>query len=148
MASKPRPRVFLDSNVIFSGLHSSHGPPGAILDQAIHGDFVLVVSRQVLEEIVRTIKAKLPEALPALSNLLMSVPLEVVADPPLEGLKPWHPALRAGDAGILAAAVAAQPDYFVTGDSHFLDRADAIRASGLLILTSAQFLKTLDLPRR
>jgi len=67
----PRPRVFLDSNVLFSGLHSARGAPGIILDHFAKGAVIMVVSPLVLEEVVRTIKSKLPEALPSLYTLLV-----------------------------------------------------------------------------
>ena len=59
--SKPRPRVFLDSNVVFSGVHSPEGAPGIILEHFVKGSISVVVSQQVLEEVVRTIKAKLSQ---------------------------------------------------------------------------------------
>lgn len=142
--SKPKLRVFLDSNVIFSGLYSSQGAPGIILEHFIKGNISVVVSQQVLEEVVRTIKQKLPGALPALGTLLVSVPPEVVADHPLEKikLKRWN--IPAADAAIQAAAMVAQPDYFVTGDNHFIENPDFARETGLTILTPAQFLKALE----
>jgi predicted nucleic acid-binding protein len=59
---EPKPRVFLDSNVIFSGLYSPKGAPGIIPEHFIKGDISVVVSQQVLEEIIRTVKEKLPDA--------------------------------------------------------------------------------------
>ncbi len=136
-----KPRVFLDSNVIFSGLHSPQGAPGAILERFIKGGINVVVSQQVLEEVIRTIKEKLPEALHALKKLLVSMPPEVITDPKLEDIKRWTRRLSVADAAILAAAVAAQPDYFVTGDNHFLENPGIREETGLHIVTPAQFLK-------
>ena len=140
--SKPKPRVFLDSNVLFSGLYSPEGAPGIILEHFIKGSISIVVSQQVLEEVIRTIKEKLPEALPALKRLLVSTPPEVIADPNLPDIGRWTKKLDIGDAAILAAAVAAQPDYFVTGDRHFLDNQEIAENAGLKIVTPAQFLET------
>jgi putative PIN family toxin of toxin-antitoxin system len=134
----------LDSNVIFSGLYSSQGPPGIILEHFIKGSISLVVSRQVLEEVIRTIKEKLPEALPALRRLLVSIPPEVRADPEPEEIKRWSKKIPAVDAAILAAVVAAQPDYFVTGDNHFIASPDIAEETGLHIVTPVQFLKFLE----
>ena len=138
---KSKPRVFLDSNVIFSGLYSPHGAPGTILDRFIRGDISVVVSQPVLEEVIRTIKEKLPEALPALKRLLVSVPPEVVAGSKLVEVERWAGRLSLADAAILAAAVAAQPDYFVTGDNHFLENPGIGEDTGLHIVTPAQLLK-------
>ena len=139
-----KPRVFLDSNVIFSGLCSPQGAPGIILDRFIKGGVSVVVSQQVLEEVIRTIKEKLPEALPALRRLLVSVPPEVVADPKPVEIERWTRRLSVADAAILAAAVAAQPDYFLTGDNHFLENSGIGEETGLHIVTPAQFLKLLE----
>ena len=141
--SKPKPRVFLDSNVIFSGLYSSRGSPAVILDHYIKGDIIVVISQQVLEEVVRTIKEKLPDALPLLQRLLVSTPPEVVAAPLLADIKRRQTKLSLADAAILEAAIRAQPDYFVTGDNHFLSDPSLAADSGLRIITPAEFLKLL-----
>ena len=140
---KPKPRVFLDSNVIFSGLYSPKGAPGLIFEHFIKGNINVVVSQQVLEEVIRTIKEKLPGALPALRRLLMSTPPEVIADPELENLESWAKRLPVADAAILLAAVVAQPDYFITGDNHFIENADISIETGLHIVTPAKFLELL-----
>ncbi len=142
--SKPEPRVFLDSNVIFSGLYSPKGAPGIILEHFIKGKISMVISQQVLEEVIRTIKEKLPEALPDLRRLLVNVPPEVAADPKVDEIERWTMRLSVADAAILAAAVAAQPDYFVTGDNHFIGNPGIAEESGLHIITPAQFLRFLE----
>ncbi len=141
MVSKSKPLVFLDSNVIFSGLYSSEGAPGIILELFVRGSISVVVSQQVLQEVIRTVKEKLPYALPALKRLLINTPLEVVADPKLPDIKRWTKHLHPGDAAILAAAITARPDYFVTGDRHFIDNSDIVKETGLTVVTPARFLK-------
>ena len=141
---KARPRVFLDSNVIFSGLYSPEGAPGIILERFVKGSIRVVVSQQVLEEVIRTIKAKLPSALPSLRRLLVSTPPEVVADPQRRELERWMNKLPLGDAVILAAAIGAQPDYFITGDKHFTESPSIAEEAGLRIVTPAQFLGLLE----
>ena len=141
---KSKPRVFLDSNVVFSGLYSSQGAPGTILEHFIRGNISVVVSQQVLEEVIRTTREKLPEALPALRRLLVNVPPEVAADPKPEAIERWTGRLSIGDAVILAAAIATKPDYFVTGDNHFIENPGIAEETGLHIVTPAQFLKFLE----
>ena len=104
----------------------------------------MVVSQQVLEDVVRTIKEKLPDALTALRKLLVNTPPEVAADPQLPDIKRWTKKLHLGDAAILAAAIAAQPDYFITGDRHFIENPDIAKKTGLTIVTPAQFLKIFE----
>ena len=141
---KSKVRVFLDTNVIFSGLYSSKGTPGILLELFIKGDINVVVSQQVLEEVVRTLKEKLPEALPALRKLLVNMPPEIRPDPSLEEIKHWAGKLSLADAAILAAAVATQPDYFITGDNHFLQDRKTIEKAGIKILTPAQLVELLE----
>ena len=137
-------RAFFDTNVIFSGLYSSRGIPGVLLRRAINGDFNIVISQQVLEELVRTIKVKLPTILPDLRAFLTNLPLEVVPDPSPESLKLWTIEINPADAAVLAAAIAAGPDYFITGDNHFLSNHRIMERSGFIVLTPAQFLEVLD----
>ncbi len=141
---KSKPRVFLDSNVIFSGLYSPKRAPGIIFEHFIRGNISVVVSQQSLEEVIRTIKEKLPETLPALRRLLVNVPPEVAADPKVDEIERWTRRLSVADAAILAAAVATQPDYFVTGDNHFIANPDIAKESGPTIVTPAQFLRFLE----
>ncbi|MBI2303703.1 MAG: putative toxin-antitoxin system toxin component, PIN family [Chloroflexi bacterium] len=151
MRPSPKLRVFLDSNVILSGLHSSAGAPGIILERFIEGELMVVISQQVLEEVVRTINEKLPGALPTLKRLLVSIIPEIVKDPSPQEVTPWAEIIHPDDAGILTAAVAAQPDYLITGDKHFFENPSIAGKSGLHIVTPAQFLeclKSTELPNR
>jgi putative PIN family toxin of toxin-antitoxin system len=144
MVPKPRPRVFLDSNVVFSGLYSPEGASGIILKHFVKGSIRVVVSQQVLEEVVRTVRGKLPSALPALRRLLVSIPPEVIADPELQETERWMNILPLGDAAILAAAIGAQSDYFITGDKHFTEDPGIAEEAGLQIVTPADFLRLLE----
>jgi putative PIN family toxin of toxin-antitoxin system len=144
MRPDARPRVFLDSNVIVSALYSAEGAPAAILRRFIDGKLRVVISQQVLEEVVRTINEKLPEALPSLRKLLLSAPPEIVEDPGSHDVSRWAGVVHSDDAGILAAAVAAQPDYLVTGDKNFLEGPGVADKSGLRIVAPARFLERLE----
>ena len=143
MLPKPRLRVFLDSNVIFSGMHSSQGAPGIILEHFIEGRLRVVISQQVLGEVVHTIKEKLPEALPALRRLLVNIPPEIREGPTPEEVAHWAEVINIEDASILAAAIIAQPDYLITGDKHFFENPDIAEKSRLHIVTPAQFVRHL-----
>lgn len=127
----------MDSNVIFSGLYSPEGAPGIILEHFVRGSISVVVSPQILEEIICTVKEKLPGSLPALRRLLVNTPIEVAVDPELSDIKHWTKKLHLGDAAILAAAITAQPDYFITGDRHFIENPDIVKEVGLTIVTPA-----------
>lgn len=137
------PRVFLDSNVVYSGLHSPGGSPGEILRMHIEGEIEAVVSQQVLEEVVRNVRKTLPSALPALRQLLLSAPPEVYRNATPEEINRWSGILGGDDAPILAAAIGAQPDFMVTGDRHFFRDPGVLRRCGLDILKPAEFLERL-----
>lgn len=143
MARSRKVRVFLDTNVIFSGLYSSKGAPAAILKRFIEGSISIVISQQVLEEVVRIIKEKLPQGLPALRRLMTGVPPEIQADPSSTQIEKLTGKLQPADAAILASAMNAGVDYFITGDSYFLENADIAGECGLRIITPAEFVKVI-----
>jgi putative PIN family toxin of toxin-antitoxin system len=147
MALNRKPRVFLDTNVFFSGLHTPDGAPGIILEAFIENKICFVISRQVLEELVRTIEVKLPQAFPALQILLTNVPPEIQKDPPAEQMEKLTGKLNFADAAILTATINAKVDYFVTGDSHFREKPDVTGESGINILTPAQFVRRAGLKK-
>lgn len=144
MPLKSRLRVFLDSNVIVSGLFNSAGAPGIILSKASSGEFQTVISQQILDEVVKTIRRKSPVIIPALSRLLVNISPEIIKKPTREELAQWAPVINIQDAGILAAAFAVQVDFLVTGDKHFFESPDIERKTGLRIITPAQFIKALE----
>jgi len=44
-------KVVLDTNVIISGVITDHGDPSNILKKWINGEFVIIVSEPILQEI-------------------------------------------------------------------------------------------------
>ena len=145
MADRTNLRLFLDSNVIISGLFSLQGPPGKILSLHSNSRISIVVCQIVLEEVVNTIREKKPEVLSELQSLLTSAPPEIIQDPPVEEIRRWTKYLHFEDAVILSAAISAEPDYFVTGDNHFYTGESLSEKSGLHIITPAEIVKLLEL---
>lgn len=137
-------RVFLDSNIIFSGLYSPLGAPGVILKRFVDGEFKVVISEQVLEELTRNVLRAIPWMLPKLKDLLMGFPPEIVSDPEPGEIAGWTEMVHPEDAAILAASMTAKPDYFVTGDRHFLMNRETIAKSELNVVAPAEFLAILD----
>jgi predicted nucleic acid-binding protein len=142
MAGKPR--VFLDSNVIFSGLYSSRGAPARIIDRYADGSITVVLCQIVLDEVVAALRLKRPALLPFLLELLTASPPEIIADPAPADVSRWQTVINdPDDAPILAAAISAQPDIFVTGNTkHFMDNPQVAKMSGLNIMTPSQFIAT------
>ncbi len=144
MASSNKPRIFLDTNVIFSGLYSKQGAPGRILKLFVLGNIEILISRQVLDELIVTIRHKFPQGLPDLERFLLNTPPEIIVDPGPEVIKPWRSVLSIGDAAILSAAVQSGPDYFVTCDNHFLESPEMTMETGLKIITPGEFLRIFE----
>jgi predicted nucleic acid-binding protein len=110
------PRIFADASVLVAGAGSRTGASRAVLVMAEIGLYRLVVCRQVLDETERNLRKKLPAALPVFAELMMAINPEVVPDPGPEEVVRWQSVIEPKDAPILAAAVAASPDCFLTLD--------------------------------
>jgi predicted nucleic acid-binding protein len=136
-----RPRPFVDTNVLFSGLYGP-GSPALILAWHARGELTIVVSRQVLDELVRTIRRKRPAILSPLRTFLANAPPEVTADPGPDEVRAAEQCINARDAPILAAAVKSGADCLVSGNTrHFTPEAG--RRAGITIMTPAEYLASL-----
>jgi len=117
-------RIFLDSNVILSGLISWRGAPRLILDilsldlPALAG----LTGRYNLIEIERNIGKKMPEALPVYRRFLPKLKLEIISVPAPEELAPLRGAVGDKDLPVLVSVVDGQADYFVTGDKDLISQ--------------------------
>lgn len=143
MVSRWPPRVFLDTNVLFSGLRSHKGPPAKVLDYAASRIHQPVISRTVLDELVRNLRKKAPLVLPRLEWLFQQVEFEVTAEPPPSEVQRLTALGFESDAPILAAAVAAQVDFICTGDRRFRERLGSLAAAGIVAVTPAELLRLL-----
>jgi len=145
MAEKHSHRTFIDSNVLISGIYSPKGTPAKILFMHASGQIAIVVSQLILTETVLTLREKKPDALSALNAFLINSPPEIVINPSIDQVKKWAEYLHFEDAAIFAAAISAEPEYFVTGDKHFHSTLLLSEKSGLRIITPAQFIRLLDI---
>lgn len=125
-----RARLFLDTSALFAGIWSADGGARMLLRLGEAGVVGLLVSGQVLQEIESVLRREAPAHLGALALLLDTARVEVVPPAPPDLIE-LSRALTGYDADalVLAAAWAAQVDFFVTLDRrHFLDNA-ALRAA-------------------
>ncbi len=116
-------KVFLDTNVVVSGL----GTRGLCADllRLVLTRYELIVSELVLEEVKRVLLDKfgLPsEDVRRIEAFLRS--FRVVPTPPDTSGLPLGRLQDENDRKILAAAIEAKADVFVTGDSDLLALAD------------------------
>ncbi|MEW5989508.1 MAG: PIN domain-containing protein [Chloroflexota bacterium] len=137
-----RPVVFLDTSALFAGVWSTTGGGRLILKLGEAGIVRLLVSSLVLKELEKTLLAKAPHLLGA-STLLMDMSHIEITLPPLTEVVQRCQAFTThpGDAEVLAAAWAADVDYFVTLDQkHFLNNLTLGAAAPFIIGTPGDFI--------
>ena len=135
-------RILVDANVLIAGAASPTGASNAVMRMAEIGLFTLVVSRQVLDEVERNLRKKLPQALPTFAALLATMRLEVVADPSPGETERWEHLIETKDAPILTAAVNAAVDRFLTLNPKDFT-PNVADQSGLLIQAPGEFVSQL-----
>lgn len=115
MTHPPRPRVFVDADVLFAGsaAPSEHGASLVVLRMAETTLVEALTSQQVIIEAERNLAAKMPGALPAF-RLLVARCLRVVEDPSDEEVSAYAGLADASDLPILVAAVRAGCPWLVT----------------------------------
>jgi len=132
-------RLFLDSNVILSGLMSSKGAPRILLDLLSIEVPLLkgLIGRYNLDEIERNLKVRFPDLLPIYQEYLPRLRLDIVEVPPFESLEPLLGKMSANDAPVMASARLGRADYLITGNKK--DFPNAV-ADPVKVLTPSEFL--------
>jgi predicted nucleic acid-binding protein len=112
-------RVFLDSNVIISGLLSAKGAPRIILDLlCLHLPNMQCVSGAYnMMEIERNLARKLPAALPVFQEYFPRMNMDIIPLPAQEELAPWFGAIADKDVPVIVSAINGKADFLVTGDT-------------------------------
>jgi predicted nucleic acid-binding protein len=115
MATPPKPRVFVDSDVLFAGAASpsEHGASLVVLRMAEITLINAVVSEQVIIEVERNLADYLSSALPTFRQLVSRC-VRVVGDPAPDQLVAYHSLADPKDTPILVAAVQAECPWLVT----------------------------------
>lgn len=125
-----RIRIFLDTSAIFVGIWSGRGGSRMLLQLGEAGAVWLITSQLAIRELEGGLREKAPEALGALALVLDRADLHVAgeaSDAAISAAREFvtHPA----DVGILAAAMDASIQYFVTLDQkHFLNNRQMARS--------------------
>jgi len=134
-------RAFVDASVLIAASYSPTGASREIIRQAIRGNVTLIASELVLEETRENLRAKAPEALVYLEQVLDIVPLELVQPTEQQVLQAAsYTALK--DAPIVAAAQRARVAYLVSLDRrHLVDVPTVAQRSGLKIVLPAELLE-------
>ncbi|MDA8083295.1 MAG: PIN domain-containing protein [Nitrospiraceae bacterium] len=134
-------KVFLDSNVILSGLFSDKGSPRIILDILSLGLPILSCATGEFNiiEIERNLKKKMPDALPAYRKYLPLLKMEVIPLPAMEEIRKLSGLTSEKDIPVLASTIRAGADFLVTGDKK--DFSGLKGKFTFRILTPAEFLE-------
>ncbi len=122
MAARNR-RIFLDTSVIFAAVLSETGGARKLFRLGEIGLIQLILGPTVIRECEAVVRRKAPASLPVLAQLLDLGQVEVAG----AAAHAWLEKVREivayePDALVLAEAIGAEADWFVTHDkTHFLD---------------------------
>ena len=132
--------LFLDSNVILSGLLSAKGYPRIFLDLlSLEVPLLKGMTGQYnIEEIERNLKSKFPEILPVYRDYFPKIKLEIIGIPPLKEIVSLIKKMSPKDAPVLASARLGKADYLITGDKKGFPREVA---KPIRILNPADFIE-------
>ncbi len=136
-------KVFVDTNIWFSAFYGSDNSE-KILRAHIEGKIRAVISQQVLEELVKNIKDKMPQAREVLQRLLESAPPQIVMTPTQISpeIEKW---VDAKDKSIFQAAVNARVQLFVTGNIKDFSVKNLKKKFGINIIPPKSAIKKLGL---
>lgn len=133
----------LDTNILASGTVSAFTPPGQILNAWRDGQFTLVTSWHILDELEQTLQKPYFQSRLTKSDIVAFFDLlqnETIVTPITVNIS--GAATHPEDDLILAAAVSAQVDYLVTGDGPLLRHVGSTY-QGVDLVTSGVFLALL-----
>lgn len=135
--------MFLDSNVLLSGLFSDKGSPRIILDLLTLNLPILAGATELynLMEVERNLKKKMPAAIPLYHEYLPKLGLEVVALPSQETVRSMAGIIAEKDIPVLASAIACRAEYLITGDKKDFARLKTYKRYSLRIVSPSEFIE-------
>lgn len=144
MAPKRRCKVFLDSNVLLSGIFSDKGAPRIILDLLTLGLPILkgATGQYNLMEVERNLEKKMPQALPIYKVYLPKLRLEIVGLPSRETIMSMTGTIAEKDIPVLVSAIACGAQYLITGDKKDFGKLKNVKGYSLEIVGPSEFIET------
>ena len=117
-------RVFIDSNVILSGLLSDKGAPRIILNLLSLGLrlFVGLTGRYNLIEIERNLRKKMTRIVSVYEVYFPKLNLKIIPVPRKENLKEYFGKIADKDIPVLVSALRGKADFLVTGDKQHFEK--------------------------
>ncbi len=139
---QPKPKVFLDTSAVFAGIWSTHGGAFAILRLGEEKLIETVVCTAVLKELDVVLREKLPGKLNMALQMLDICISHIAGEASHDSLSTAHSLIAyPPDAFVVASALRANVDYFVTLDKKHLLSNAALHAAALFpIGTPGDFL--------
>jgi len=116
-------RIFLDTSVIFAAVLSEMGGARKLFRLGEAGVLQLIVGSNVLRECEEVVRRKATASLPTLAYLLELGVVEIATRSPDDFIEQAKTIVAyEPDAYVLAEAIGAEPDWFITHDkAHFLN---------------------------
>jgi len=152
VTSRRRLRLFLDSNVLTSGIVSEWGLDKAVLSLCAAKICRLVLAEAVREEVEENLllhaqglsSLEADEIIEDYRGLIQLTRPELITYPDADLVHADRHLIRhAPDVPVLLSAMAAKPDWLLTHNTKHFTQAVAQR-TGLRIATPAEFFKTLS----
>ena len=136
-------RVMIDSNTFLSGIVFD-GMEGLLLHTMVHSNHVLLLAKFSVSEVERVLRRKFPGVIEDYDyeDILESLDAEILPFPDRSEVEQCIEIIRDEyDAPILASAIKARPDVFVTGDKDFFE--ERVRAL-IRVATTRETLKLIQ----
>jgi predicted nucleic acid-binding protein len=138
-------RVFLDSNVILSGLLSERGAPRILLDLlSLRLPFLIgSTGRYNLIEIERNLKNKMPSLLSLYKAYLPKLNLKVIPLPQPEDVRGFSGQIAEKDIPVLISAIRSKTDFLVTGDQQHFGKVKELNKYPFQVVTPSEFIDSI-----
>jgi predicted nucleic acid-binding protein len=135
-------RVFLDSNVILSGLLLDKGAPRILLDLLSIGPPFLIglTGRYNLIEMERNIKKKMPGILSVHKEYFPKLNLKIIPLPPKGELREYFGKIADKDIPVLVSAFRGKMDFLITGDKQHFGKMKDLDKYPFHVVTPSEFI--------
>jgi predicted nucleic acid-binding protein len=142
--ARKKPRVFLDTSVLFSAVLSETGGARKLFHLGEAGLLQLLMGPTVLAEADEVVRRKVPASLPVLARLLDAGQVETTLPPLPKHIESAQKLVAyIPDARVFAEAIRAEVDWFLTHDKeHFLKQISRVDVA-FEIGTPGDFLQRL-----
>jgi predicted nucleic acid-binding protein len=138
-------RVFLDSNVILSGLLSDKGAPRILLDLlSLRLPFLIgSTGRYNLIEIERNLENRMPGIGSVYKRYLPRLNLTVIPMLQSEELRAFSGKIADNDVPVLVSAMQGKVDFLVTGDKQHFEKLKGVERYHFRIVTPSEFIDSI-----